>query len=146
MAAYGWRGGDAAGTARIVGSHGDYYKAVCDEAAGPVVARRKKSVFVGKDTKLRTVAAGRANVERRPAGDDDGSRVQVVIRSDSDGGWPLDLAVRLMALLDEARDVCFVPGGHYVNRVETERGFEYGGSAQNDAQFYAASFRIYCCG
>ncbi len=82
----------------------------------------------------------------RPAGDDDGSRVQVVIRSDSDGGWPLDLAVRLMALLDEARDVCFVPGGHYVNRVETERGFEYGGSAQNDAQFYAASFRIYCCG
>ena len=72
MAAYGWRGGDAAGTARIVGSHGDYYKAVCEEAAGPVVARRKKSVFAGKDTKLRTVAVGRANVERRLAGDDAG--------------------------------------------------------------------------
>ena len=81
----------------------------------------------------------------RPCGDGDGSRVQVVIRSDGDGGWPLDAAVKLMALLDEARNVCFVPGGSYVHRVETERGFEYGGMAGNDCQYYAAEFRIYYC-
>ena len=82
----------------------------------------------------------------RPSGDDDGSRVQVIIRSDMDGGWPAQLAVRLMALLDEARDVCFVPDGCYVNRVETERGFEFTGTSQNGAQYYAARFRIYTCG
>lgn len=82
----------------------------------------------------------------RPAGDDDGSRVQVILRSDSDGGWPAELSARVMALLDEARDVAFVPDGCYVNRVETERGFEFTGTAANGAQFYAARFRIYTCG
>ena len=82
----------------------------------------------------------------RPAGDADGSRVQVVIRSDADGGWPLRQAVALTALLDEARDLIFAPEGHYVNRVVTERGFEFTGTAANNTQFYAADFRIYYCG
>ena len=82
----------------------------------------------------------------RPAGDYEGTRVQVVIRSDSDGGWPLRQAARLTALLDEARDLIFVPDGLYVDRVEAERGFEFTGTAGEGAQYYAAGFRIYCCG
>jgi len=71
---YGWRGGDSAGIARIVSSHGDYYKIVCEESPSPSVARRKKSVFAGKGTKLRTVAGGKANLELRLAGEEDAVR------------------------------------------------------------------------
>ena len=104
------------------------------------------SVFFGSlpDAPAKAVCVYASDL--RCAGDEDGSRVQVIVRSDSDGGWPVELAARLMALLDEARDVAFVPEGCYVNRVDTERGFEFTGTAANGAQFYAARFRIYTCG
>lgn len=104
------------------------------------------SVFFGAlpDAPARAVCVYASDL--RPAGDDDGSRVQVILRSNGDSGWPAALSARVMALLDEARDVAFVPDGCYVNRVETERGFEFTGTAANGAQFYAARFRIYTCG
>jgi ribosome biogenesis GTPase len=70
LEAYGWRGGDSAGIARVVSSHGDYYKIVCDERGGICIARRKKSVFAGRETKLRTASAGKQNIELRIAGED----------------------------------------------------------------------------
>lgn len=39
-------GDDTSGIARIVSAHGDYYHLVCDEAAGEVLARKKKSAFL----------------------------------------------------------------------------------------------------
>lgn len=82
----------------------------------------------------------------RAAGDPDGVRVQLVIRSDEDGAWPLRMAEEILCQLDERRDLLFSPEGNYVNRVETERGFEFTGINDNNAQFYAADFRIYACG
>ena len=51
LEAYGWRGPVEPGTGRVVRSHGDYYHLVCDEAEGEIVARKKKSVFAGKEAK-----------------------------------------------------------------------------------------------
>ena len=42
---FGWRGGAEAGIGRVVGSHGDYYHVVCDEAEGVIVARKKKGAW-----------------------------------------------------------------------------------------------------
>ena len=82
----------------------------------------------------------------RAPGDLDGARAQVVIRSDADGAWPLTVAAEILRQLDERRDLLFTPGGCYVNRVETVRGFEFNGINDNDAQYYAAEFRVYSCG
>ena len=66
---FGWRGESAAsGIARVVSAHGDYYHLVCNEAAGEILARRKKSAFAGKATKVRLVAGKAANVETRTRG------------------------------------------------------------------------------
>ena len=86
-----------------------------------------------------------ANDLRAP-GDMDGARVQVVIRSDMDGAWPLEKAVEIMRLLDEQRDMIFTPDGYYINRITTEKGFEFAGLTESNTQMYAANFRIYYCG
>ena len=86
-----------------------------------------------------------ANDLRAP-GDSDGVRVQVAIRSDADGAWPLNLAVEILRLLDDRRDLLFVPDGSYVSRVETQRGFEFTGLSDDNTQFYTAEFCIYSCG
>lgn len=82
----------------------------------------------------------------RAPGDLDGARVQIAIRSDVDGEWPLSLAVEIMRLLDEQRDLLLVAEGDYVNRIETERGFEFAGLNDGNTQFYTAHFRVYACG
>ena len=86
-----------------------------------------------------------ANDLRAP-GDLDGARVQVAIRSDTDGAWPLELAVEIMRLLDDQRDLLFTAEGDYVNRIETERGFEFTGLNDSNTQFYTADFKVYACG
>ena len=86
-----------------------------------------------------------ANDLRAP-GDQGGVRVQIAIRSDTDGAWPLSLAVEIMRLLDDQRDLLFVAEGDYVNRVETERGFEFTGLNDSNTQFYTADFKVYACG
>ncbi len=52
LASWGLRAGMAAGVkgsiGRIVSAHGDYYHIVCDEAAGEIIARKKKSAFLGE--------------------------------------------------------------------------------------------------
>ena len=82
----------------------------------------------------------------RAPGDLDGARVQVAIRSDADGAWPLSLAVEIMRLLDDQRDLLFTAGGDYVSRVQTERGFEFTGLSDGGTQFYTADFKVYACG
>ena len=42
---YGWRHPVEPGVGRIVSAHGDYYRLVCNEADGVILARKKKSVF-----------------------------------------------------------------------------------------------------
>lgn len=42
---YGWRHAVEPGIGRIVSAHGDYYRLVCNEADGAILARKKKSVF-----------------------------------------------------------------------------------------------------
>ena len=86
-----------------------------------------------------------ANDLRAP-GDLDGVRVQVVIRSDSDGAWPLEMAMKIIKYLDDRRDTLFVADGQYINRIETEKGFEFAGFNANNTQLYTANFRIYACG
>ncbi len=81
----------------------------------------------------------------RAPGDPDGARVRILIRSDADGAWPLNVAMRILDLLDERRDLLLAPEGDYVNRVETERGFEFTGINDDDKQYYAADFRVYAC-
>ncbi len=82
----------------------------------------------------------------RASGDEDGTQVQVGIRSDMDGAWALEKATQIINLLDEARDLIFVKDGSYINRVETINGFEYTGLDSNNTQFYTANFRVYWCG
>ncbi len=55
---FGWRGTLEPGIGRIVSAHGDYYHLVCNEAAGEILARTKKSVFAPKATKMRVVGRG----------------------------------------------------------------------------------------
>ncbi len=86
-----------------------------------------------------------ANDLRAP-GDSDGTRVQIVVRSDMDGAWALAQSMQIMSELDDARDLIFVPDGSYILRVETEKGFQFTGMAGNNTQFYAANFRVYYCG
>ena len=43
---FGWRGDPEPGVGRVVSAHGDYYHLVCDEAAGEILARKKKSAFL----------------------------------------------------------------------------------------------------
>ena len=43
---FGWRGDPGPGIGRVVSAHGDYYHLVCDEAAGEILARKKKSAFL----------------------------------------------------------------------------------------------------
>ena len=82
----------------------------------------------------------------RAPGDADGARVQIAIRSDLDGAWPLELAEEILELLDERRDLLLSIDGSYVHRVETERGFEFSGLESGNAQIYVADFRVYACG
>ena len=42
---FGWRGEVEPGIGRVVSAHGDYYHLVCNEAAGEILARKKKSAF-----------------------------------------------------------------------------------------------------
>lgn len=49
---FGWRGAVESGIGRVVSAHGDYYHLVCNEAAGEILARKKKSAF----TRMKTVA------------------------------------------------------------------------------------------
>lgn len=42
---FGWRQAVEPGIGRIVSAHGDYYRLVCNEAEGAILARKKKSVF-----------------------------------------------------------------------------------------------------
>lgn len=104
------------------------------------------SVFFGylPETPIKAICVY-ANDLRAP-GDLDGARVQIVIRSDLDGAWPLEQAVEIARLLDDARDMIFVPDGAYITRIETEKGFEFAGMAGNNTQLYAANFRVYYCG
>lgn len=81
----------------------------------------------------------------RAPGDPDGARVRVAIRSDADCAWPLDVAMEILRQLDERRDLLLAPGGDYVIRVETERGFEFAGINDEDLQYYTADFRVYAC-
>ena len=112
----------------------------------PFETGSEAAVFFGYMQDFPVKAVGvYANGLRAP-GDPEGTRVQVIIRSDQDGGWPLDMAARITELLDEQRDLLFVPGGDYVSRVATERGFEFSGIADNGTQLYAADFTIYHCG
>jgi ribosome biogenesis GTPase len=52
---FGWRGVVEPGIGRIVCAHGDYYHLVCNEASGEIIARKKKSIFSGKNTKTHLV-------------------------------------------------------------------------------------------
>lgn len=65
---FGWRGAVEPGIGRIVCAHGDYYHLVCNEAAGEIIARKKKSVFSGKGTKTRLVK--KDSVETLERGED----------------------------------------------------------------------------
>jgi hypothetical protein len=104
------------------------------------------AVFYGympeKPTKAICVYAN----DLRAPGDDEGTRVQIVVRSDMDGGWALAQSLSIMSILDDARDLIFVRDGAYIPRIETEKGFQFSGMAGNNTQFYAANFRIYYCG
>ena len=42
---FGWRGAAEPYIGRVVSSHGDYYRLVCNEAEGEIIARKKKSHF-----------------------------------------------------------------------------------------------------
>ena len=42
---FGWRHPVEPGIGRVVSAHGDYYRLVCNEADGVILARKKKSVF-----------------------------------------------------------------------------------------------------
>lgn len=81
----------------------------------------------------------------RPEGDTYGTRVQIVIRSDTDGLWPLETGLSIMRLLDGQRDTMLQPDGAYINRIDMEQGFEFGGISDNNTQLYAANFAIYYC-
>lgn len=80
----------------------------------------------------------------RCPGDDEGTKLQVIIRSDLDGGWALEKAIAIMSILDDMRDLIFVQDGAYITRISAEKGFEFNGMS-NNAQFYSANFQVYYC-
>ena len=81
----------------------------------------------------------------RAGGDAAGTRIQVAVRSDLDGAWPLCVAAEIMQALDGGRDVMLVPGGGCALRIEAEQGFEFSGMEGGAAQLYTARFRVYYC-
>ena len=82
----------------------------------------------------------------RPGGGEQGAAVQIAVRSDVDGEWPLQTGLAILRALDERRDLLPVAGGDYISRIRTERGFEFGGLMANNTQVYTATFRVYTCG
>ena len=59
---FGWRGPVEPGVGRVVSSHGDYYRLVCNEAEGEVLARKKKSAF----SRMKVAAADGVRAVKRP--------------------------------------------------------------------------------
>lgn len=82
--------------------------------------------------------------DMRPGGRD-GTRVQIAIRSDNDGSWPINVGFRILEELDGAGDIMLTLDGAYVSRIVTERGFEFGGIDTDGRQLYTADLLIYYC-
>lgn len=103
------------------------------------------AVFFGymPDAPARAVCVYAADL--RDGDDARGTLVQIAIRSDADGAWPLEIAAAIMRRLDGCRDALFTPDGSYVHRVEAVRGFEFNGTDASGAHYYSAEFRVFGC-
>ena len=104
------------------------------------------SVFFGYLPESPVKSLGVYANDLRTPGDDDGTRIQIAIRSNLDGAWPLNMGIEIMRLLDDARDLIFIPKGAYISRVEVEKGFEFMGFVGDNSQMYTANFVVYYCG
>lgn len=80
----------------------------------------------------------------KPPKDDEGTRVQIYIRSDKDGAYPLNIGIDIMRLLDDRTDVLFIEGGNYISRIKTERGLR-AEVVDDDMQGYSINFCVYYC-
>ncbi len=62
---FGFHGAETSGIGRIVSAHGDYYHLVCNEAAGEILARKKKSAFTRMKSRAPDTMRGLKISERR---------------------------------------------------------------------------------
>ena len=106
----------------------------------------EKVVFFGYMPESPVRAIGVYAGDLRPAGDFEGTRVEVAVRSDLDAAWAMEQAVAIMGLLDGLKDVMFIPEGSYIHRVEAGKGFEFTGVEDGNVQYYTAWFQVYGCG
>ena len=61
---FGWRQAVEPGIGRVVSSHGDYYRLVCNEAEGELIARKKKSLFAFRRLEDRNCPPSTRNGDR----------------------------------------------------------------------------------
>ena len=61
---YGWRKAVEPGIGRVVSAHGDYYRLVCNEAEGEIIARKKKSLFAFRRVEERNRPPSTRNEDR----------------------------------------------------------------------------------
>ena len=61
---FGWRQAVEPGIGRVVSSHGDYYRIVCNESEGELIARKKKSLFAFRRLEDRNCPPSARNEDR----------------------------------------------------------------------------------
>lgn len=83
--------------------------------------------------------------DTRRAGDEDGARIQVLIRAPDTGSLiPAQDADRVVEALGDFTGM-FAAGGNYIVRVRLESGASQIGADQNNRQQYSANFRVWYC-
>jgi len=80
----------------------------------------------------------------RPKGDDEGSRFQIIVRSDPTGDTALADAMQIADLLDDFSGILAIDSP-YFQRITLENGATALGADENGRVSYSLNFRAWVC-
>lgn len=80
----------------------------------------------------------------RPRGDDDGSRFQVIVRSEPDSDTAIADAMRIADLLDDFSGITGIDSPYFA-RILLEGGATALGADENQRLMYSMNFRAWIC-
>ena len=80
----------------------------------------------------------------RPRGDDEGSRFQIIVRSEPTGDTALADAMRIADMLDDFNGILAIDSP-YFQRVTLETGVAALGADENGRTSYSLNFRAWIC-
>lgn len=78
----------------------------------------------------------------RPKNDDDGSRIQVIVRGDSDSNNGIIIATRIAEMMDDFSGI-FTVDSPYVIRVVLDNGVASLGTDERGRMLYSINFHVY---